>query len=433
MNKSARFLDLFQQGMQYDFCPWANRYVYWLKNPVGWLVLALLASLLLGLGVSPKAFIASAAILALGTIGAAWPRMAMWGIRGRLAWEVDRCCEGEEVLVRLAISNRWIWPVWGLVVDTDEQVATRPDCPGAPIALSRVPGMARSEFRWTCCPTSRGVFPIKKIRLVTSFPFGLWSYGRDIDVEKELIVWPAVAKLVDLPEQPGATLSSHGALSQRAGQDGDWFGVRPFREGDSLRSVHWAQSARRDSLIVCERQHGSRNTGLLWLDPAAKSTCVSLQQSEWLIRMLASLASQFVHHAWTIQVWMGDKVYCIHPGRDSLEAFMDQLASYQWCETSVADSWARFPDASIHKWMIGLTTVSRYTYFKETMGVMPSSLDWLLLDTATAAQQTTQPHVESGKYGFEDCMVVRDGTDHFAQLSAEWQRYSQMAQRRVCA
>ena len=23
-----------------DFCPWANRFVFWLKEPVGWFVLA---------------------------------------------------------------------------------------------------------------------------------------------------------------------------------------------------------------------------------------------------------------------------------------------------------------------------------------------------------------------------------------------------------
>ena len=32
-----------------DFCPWANQYVYWLKKPLGILIVAAFASLLCGL------------------------------------------------------------------------------------------------------------------------------------------------------------------------------------------------------------------------------------------------------------------------------------------------------------------------------------------------------------------------------------------------
>ncbi|MEM6471796.1 MAG: DUF58 domain-containing protein, partial [Planctomycetota bacterium] len=31
-----------------DFCPWANRFVYWLKEPVGWFVIATAISVLVG-------------------------------------------------------------------------------------------------------------------------------------------------------------------------------------------------------------------------------------------------------------------------------------------------------------------------------------------------------------------------------------------------
>ncbi len=41
------FLQL-NQAMNYDFCPWANAYVYWLKKPIGWFVLGLLAPFFLG-------------------------------------------------------------------------------------------------------------------------------------------------------------------------------------------------------------------------------------------------------------------------------------------------------------------------------------------------------------------------------------------------
>jgi hypothetical protein len=55
--------------MNADFCPWANKYVYWLKKPIGWVFFALLSSVLLGIYVSTQAFLVSAAISAIGIIG----------------------------------------------------------------------------------------------------------------------------------------------------------------------------------------------------------------------------------------------------------------------------------------------------------------------------------------------------------------------------
>ena len=43
-------------------------------------------------------------------------------------------------------------------------------------------------------------------------------------------------------------------------------GVRPFRAGDWLRHVHWAQTAKHDRLIVRERQATGRRSVELVID-----------------------------------------------------------------------------------------------------------------------------------------------------------------------
>ena len=42
----------FNGTLNHDFCPWANRYVYWLKQPIGWFILAAAAALAIGLSVA---------------------------------------------------------------------------------------------------------------------------------------------------------------------------------------------------------------------------------------------------------------------------------------------------------------------------------------------------------------------------------------------
>ena len=49
----------------HDFCPWANRYVYWLKQPIGWLVVAAAAAALTALFLEPQAWIIVGSLVAV--------------------------------------------------------------------------------------------------------------------------------------------------------------------------------------------------------------------------------------------------------------------------------------------------------------------------------------------------------------------------------
>ncbi len=93
--------------LNHDFCPWANRYVYWLKQPVGWFALGAAAALVIGISVAPQALIVCAALIAVALIGIAWPRIAMRAVSCSLSFDRPRATEGSVVRVRIAVSNRW--------------------------------------------------------------------------------------------------------------------------------------------------------------------------------------------------------------------------------------------------------------------------------------------------------------------------------------
>ena len=63
-----------------DFCPWANRYIYWLKKPLGILVVAATASLLCGLFVAPQGLVIAATIAATIILGMVWPWVGLRGL-----------------------------------------------------------------------------------------------------------------------------------------------------------------------------------------------------------------------------------------------------------------------------------------------------------------------------------------------------------------
>ena len=101
----------------------------------------------------------------------------------------------------------------------------------------------------------RGAYPVNgRAEVETSFPFGLFRARREVRVTGKLIVWPQTVALPNLPDVAETSSVDDSFSDRRVGDLGDMLGTRLFREGDSLRRVHWAQTARQQTLIVTERQ-----------------------------------------------------------------------------------------------------------------------------------------------------------------------------------
>jgi len=318
--------------LNYDFCPWANRYVYWLKKPIGWLTGGILAGLLLGAFVAPQAFAISAALLGLILVGTFWPYLAVRGVVGSIGWSRSRCNEGDEVEVQLTLTNRWPIPLWGLIIEADAEAIGDGRGVDQPLALACVPPFSTSRFTWVARPSRRGVYPQQKSFIATGFPLGLWTARRELKQEGELLVWPKTIALKDLPQLGGKADAVVGAMRDKAGYEGDVIGVRPFRDGDSLRSIHWAQTARRDALIVCERQSKAQQTVVvnIRVSPELPADPQERSNDEWLIRIAASICKEFISHAWGVQLQIGERVALVEAGQRGLASIMDLLARFDW-------------------------------------------------------------------------------------------------------
>jgi len=99
----------------------------------------------------------------------------------------------------------------------------------------------------------RGSFDLPPLIAGSSFPSGFLRSRRRAGVRDRLIVYPRFARQTNfrLPVhrqyQPGGI-----ALSTKVGDSSEFISTREYREGDRLRDVHWASSARAGKLIVRE-------------------------------------------------------------------------------------------------------------------------------------------------------------------------------------
>ena len=106
-------------ALNYDFCPSFNRYLYWLKQPIGWLVCAILSSCLVGLFIGPQGFVLMWSFLALLVLGAVWPLLSVKAISCQLSFSKQRSAEGEDTVAILEITNHWPVPFFGLMIVGD--------------------------------------------------------------------------------------------------------------------------------------------------------------------------------------------------------------------------------------------------------------------------------------------------------------------------
>lgn len=278
----------------HDFCPGANRYVYWLKQPVGWVVGCAFCSLLIGLFIGPQGYVLFFSALGVLALGAIWPWLSLKRVRCRIRFEHSRIHESETADVIVEIENRWPMPVFGLKIEGSFLQSLRTESDRIAVAFRRIAAWSRTEFRWSVSPERRGLLPAEIPRLVTGFPFGLYEAARPVEVISSTLVWPRTDLVVPKFDRTGQQASLLGDLGDFAGTVSETIGIREFRPGDLIRNIHWSKSARYNQLMVRERQSPCQYPVrvVVDLDPTRQHHAGDNSSFEWSIRLAASLCRE---------------------------------------------------------------------------------------------------------------------------------------------
>jgi uncharacterized protein (DUF58 family) len=105
-------------------------------------------------------------------------------------------------------------------------------------------------------PTRRGLLRFERLRLSTRYPFGFFDKWRLLDATDALIVYPALVSVPDLErrlEQLLGRESPRAEVERRTRAQGlEVAGLRPYREGDEARAIHWRRSAALGALVARE-------------------------------------------------------------------------------------------------------------------------------------------------------------------------------------
>lgn len=206
---------------------------------------------------------------------------------------------GDPLLVAVEVRNRRRrLGSWALVVEEpvqraagDGKVVSRPVVffPYVPAGQSRV-----RAYRGRI--PHRGRYRFGPFQVSTRFPFGFFRRVVTVGSAQELTVYPRVGRLTQQWLRRHH-LSFEGAdrREYRHGEvSGDFYGVRPWRLGDSRRLIHWRSSARRGALVVRQfEQQRNRDLAVLvdlW-QPAAPEPA-HLENVELAVSFAATIVAE---------------------------------------------------------------------------------------------------------------------------------------------
>ena len=116
-------------------------------------------------------------------------------------------------------------------------------------------------------PTHRGIIELREQRVCCSFPFGFLNRAVHVRAPRRITVYPRIGMLNRELLARSRTFASGGSTtSPRRGGSDEFFGLREYQSGDSIRSIHWRRSAHTGQLMVKEMTTDTPPTIVVTLD-----------------------------------------------------------------------------------------------------------------------------------------------------------------------
>ncbi len=142
---------------------------------------------------------------------------------------------------------------------------------------------------------NRGVYRLDSAQISTSFPIGLLQGKFNFFQTTDIFVGPRLGDMTPTWHQRMQSLVAGDQSSQRRRgiEQDEFYALRPWKSGDSLRWIHWRSSARTGKITVKQfDQKGDRDFALLfdcWLEDV---TVVNQKNVELAASFTATIVSE---------------------------------------------------------------------------------------------------------------------------------------------
>lgn len=159
-----------------------------------------------------------------------------------------------------------------------------------------LPGRAQNELSFNLSPRQRGVYRLGPLELAVGDLFGINTQRFSVPDFQTVVVYPQVHPLTELALPARLPFGNLQAVRRIYPDPTRLAGVRPYEQGDPLRTLHWPATARTHSLQVKQFEHTVTANCLIFLNLHEKDYEVAsfYPTTELAISTAASLASALI-------------------------------------------------------------------------------------------------------------------------------------------
>ncbi len=275
-------------------------------------------------------------LLRVGVFVAVLPMLAlMLAARTRRTVRVERTLDPARVPVGSAVSVE-LRLEGGTLLGALRLIDTAPDAAGPQtdipprFTVHRLSSRGTATLTYPSHPVLRGVHRVGPATGTAGDPLGLAEFERELADADRLLVLPRVVPLRGLPPALGAGEGTPGSALAHQGQGASDVLIRPYRQGDELRRVHWRSSARHDELMVRLEERPWRGGMTLLLD---RRDCAHRGRGadsslEFAVTLAASACVHLLARGEPVSLITEDGVAIIPPGTGAgREPVLDALAA----------------------------------------------------------------------------------------------------------
>ncbi len=153
----------------------------------------------------------------------------------------------------------------------------------------------------------RGEYRFGPLELKSAYPFGLVRRTVDCHLSDTLVVLPRLGVLSSRFSAIFQTAIESGRRNRHQNHvEGDFYGLRDYRSGDSRRHIHWRTSARRGKLMVRQFERAVYNDVAVAVDlwQPAQATAEDREHIERAVYFAATLIDHICRRGGA-RVWLG--------------------------------------------------------------------------------------------------------------------------------
>ncbi|MDI6764105.1 MAG: DUF58 domain-containing protein [Thermodesulfobacteriota bacterium] len=240
--------------------------------------------------------------------------------------------EGDEMDVRVTLRNNH-WNSRYMIEVVDSIPAAEPGHQYPMSFVVRLKGRKKREYSFKMNCYKRGEYTVGPLALRSAYPLGISSSTKNIpETHLPLLVYPEMFEIPHLPlRAKGHTPMLGVELISKAGGSEEFLGVREYKQGDSLRYIHWPSTAKHSRYIVKEFEIRASTEVTVLLDLHKGSNIGEGKETtlEYAVKIAASISKYVLERGHSLQlIGYGERPHIIPyaKGLSQLARILEELA-----------------------------------------------------------------------------------------------------------